>query len=156
MSSALDSPACFVTCSDHIECATVCEEAHIQAPFPTINLLATVVLVVLSGMFSGLTLGLLSLSLEGLDIIIVGGSSDERRWAARIYPVRKRGNHLLCTLLFGNTLVSHQPPHTSITLSITHPLTNPLTHSPTHPLTHTHLLSPSGEQNLIRPISSRI
>lgn len=70
------------------------------------NILGTVVLVMLSGLFSGLTLGLLSLSLEGLDIVITGGDPDERRWAKRILPVRKRGNLLLCTLLLGNTLVN--------------------------------------------------
>ena len=52
------------------------------------------------------SLGLLSLSLEGLDIVVHGGSADEKRWAELIIPVRKKGNKLLCTLLLGNTLVN--------------------------------------------------
>ena len=84
-------------------CAAECLE---PAPFPVINLLGSVVLVMLSAMFSGLTLGLLSLSLEGLDILISAGDERERGFARRIYPLRKSGNLLLCTLLLGNTLVN--------------------------------------------------
>ena len=84
-------------------CATQCLE---PAPFPVINLLGSIVLVMLSAMFSGLTLGLLSLSLEGLDILISAGDERERGYAQRIYPLRKSGNLLLCTLLLGNTLVN--------------------------------------------------
>ena len=84
-------------------CATQCLE---PAPFPVINLLASIVLVMFSAMFSGLTLGLLSLSLEGLDILISAGDERERGYAQRIYPLRKSGNLLLCTLLLGNTLVN--------------------------------------------------
>lgn len=84
-------------------CATQCLE---PAPFPVINLMGSIVLVMLSAMFSGLTLGLLSLSLEGLDILISAGDERERGYAQRIYPLRKSGNLLLCTLLLGNTLVN--------------------------------------------------
>jgi len=70
------------------------------------NLFGTIFLVMLSAMFSGLTLGLLSLSLEGLDILISAGDDRQRGYARRIYPLRRRGNLLLCTLLLGNTLVN--------------------------------------------------
>ena len=83
-------------------CATQCLE---PAPFPVINLLASIVLVMFSAMFSGLTLGLLSLSLEGLDILISAGDERERGYAQRIYPLRKSGNLLLCTLLLGHHAV---------------------------------------------------
>lgn len=89
----------FAECAD--ACATPASFASI-AP----SLLFTVMLVMLSGMFSGLTLGLLSLTIEGLDIVINAGSEEEKRWALRIIPLRKRGNLLLCTLLLGNTLVN--------------------------------------------------
>jgi metal transporter CNNM len=62
---------------------------------------------VLSGTFSGLNLGLMSLTVEDLNIIIEGSTDpDEVRYARRILPLRKRGNLLLCTLLVGNTLVN--------------------------------------------------
>ena len=93
---------CLEQCEAYPVCAAACE----PQPFPIMNLLGMVVLVMMSGGFSGLTLGLLSLSLEGLDIIIHGGTPDEKRWAELIYPVRKKGNKLLCTLLLGNTLVN--------------------------------------------------
>lgn len=58
-------------------------------------------------MFSGLTLGLLSLDPLGLDIIIQGSENEEdRKNAATILTLRKDGNMLLCTLLFGNVVVN--------------------------------------------------
>ncbi|EOD14785.1 hypothetical protein EMIHUDRAFT_461601 [Emiliania huxleyi CCMP1516] len=69
-------------------------------------ILASVALVGLSACFSGLTLGLLSLSLESLELIVSGGSAREAAWARKIYPMRRHGNLLLCTLLLGNTLVN--------------------------------------------------
>jgi metal transporter CNNM len=33
---------------------------------------------------------------------------DEKRWAAKIWPIRQNGNLLLCTLLLGNVLVNAQ------------------------------------------------
>ena len=72
-----------------------------------VNLLIAVVLVMLSGLFSGLNLGLMSFADEDLRIVIEGSPDDqEKRDAARIKPLRERGNLLLCTLLLGNTLVN--------------------------------------------------
>mmetsp|Transcript_15239 Transcript_15239/g.40903 ORF Transcript_15239/g.40903 Transcript_15239/m.40903 type:complete len:754 (-) Transcript_15239:80-2341(-) len=65
-----------------------------------------VVLILLSATFSGLTLGLLSLDLTDLRVAIDSGTPSERKYATRIYPVRKRGNQLLVSLLVGNTSVN--------------------------------------------------
>ena len=59
-------------------------------------------LVILSGLFSGLTLGMFSLKTSFLERKIEVG--DKR--AKRIYSVRKNGSLLLCTLLLGNTAVN--------------------------------------------------
>jgi metal transporter CNNM len=65
------------------------------------------VLVLMSGLFSGLTLGLLGLDPMGLEIIIKGSEDPiERKNARIIYKVRKEGNLLLCTLLLGNVAVN--------------------------------------------------
>lgn len=64
-------------------------------------LIATV-LVVLSALFSGLTLGLLSLDVSTLRRRAKHG--DKR--AKLIYPLRLRGNLLLTTLLLGNVIVN--------------------------------------------------
>eukprot|EP00894_Picocystis_sp_ML_P001147 jgi/Pico_ML_1/51664/g239.t1 len=70
------------------------------------SLLIAAALVVFSALFSGLTLGLMSLDNVGLQILAEGGDEREKQYAKKIMPVRKTGNRLLCTLLLGNTLVN--------------------------------------------------
>jgi metal transporter CNNM len=65
-----------------------------------------IVLVLFSAFFSGLTLALMSLDTSGLEIVMSGDDPNLARAAARIYPVRKNGNLLLCTLLLGNVAVN--------------------------------------------------
>ena len=64
--------------------------------------LISFILILLSALFSGLTLGLLSLDAHALQRRAKHGDTD----AAVIYPVRKNGNLLLTTLLLGNVAVN--------------------------------------------------
>jgi len=64
--------------------------------------LISLVLVILSGLFSGLTLGLLSLDAHSLARQAKRGNKE----AKIIYGVRKNGNLLLTTLLLGNVAVN--------------------------------------------------
>ena len=61
-----------------------------------------IILVLLSGLFSGLTLGLMSLDKQELLRKIALGDKAARK----VYEVRKNGNLLLCTLLLGNVAVN--------------------------------------------------
>ena len=70
-----------------------------------ISILLIIVLVLLSGLFSGLTLGLLGLDKTDLERKIKTGGKDAKA-AKKVYSVRKKGNLLLCTLLLGNVLVN--------------------------------------------------
>mmetsp|Transcript_34380 Transcript_34380/g.72913 ORF Transcript_34380/g.72913 Transcript_34380/m.72913 type:complete len:736 (+) Transcript_34380:56-2263(+) len=65
-----------------------------------------VVLVSFSGLFSGLTLGLLGLDMNGLEIVAKGDNAEMAQCAIAIQPVRRNGNMLLCTLLLGNVAVN--------------------------------------------------
>ena len=61
-----------------------------------------VILIIFSALFSGLTLGLMSLSTYELKRKMDLGNKD----ALKVYPIRKDGNLLLCTLLIGNVAVN--------------------------------------------------
>lgn len=65
-------------------------------------LFVIVLLVLLSGLFSGLTLGLLGLDKSELERKIKLGDKK----AKKVYSVRKKGNLLLSTLLLGNVAVN--------------------------------------------------
>lgn len=60
------------------------------------------ILILFSALFSGLTLGLMGLDSYELKRKVSLGDKD----AKKIYPIRKKGNLLLCTLLIGNTGVN--------------------------------------------------
>ncbi|MBI2102258.1 HlyC/CorC family transporter [Candidatus Woesearchaeota archaeon] len=66
------------------------------------NYIIVILLLTLSALFSGLTLGLMSLGPYSLQRKIKLGNPD----AKKIYPLRKKGNQLLSTLLIGNIAVN--------------------------------------------------
>lgn len=65
-----------------------------------------VVLNMLSALFSGLVLGLLSLDITELEILKKCGTEQERRYSAAIIPMRRHSNLLLCSLVLGNVIVN--------------------------------------------------
>lgn len=70
-----------------------------------LHILLILTLLALSGIFSGLNLGLMALDQNDLKVIAACGTKKERKYAATIAPLRARGNFLLCTLLLGNVSI---------------------------------------------------
>uniref|UniRef100_A0A5B6ZAE3 DUF21 domain-containing protein n=1 Tax=Davidia involucrata TaxID=16924 RepID=A0A5B6ZAE3_DAVIN len=67
-----------------------------------IHILIIVFLVLFAGMMSGLTLGLMSMSLVDLEVLAKSGTPKDKKHAAKILPVVKNQHLLLCTLLICN------------------------------------------------------
>ncbi|KAI9570083.1 hypothetical protein HD554DRAFT_2086717 [Boletus coccyginus] len=68
------------------------------------------VLVLLSGVFAGLTLGYMSLDETQLNVLSISGTPQQKRYAAKIKPIRKNGHLLLVTLLLANMIVNETLP----------------------------------------------
>ena len=82
------------------------DDDTIMHDYVWLSYIMILVLIVMSGLFSGLTLGLLSLDMNGLEIVINGDDSGAAEAAQSILPIRSKGNQLLCSLLLGNVAVN--------------------------------------------------
>ncbi|XP_032083643.1 metal transporter CNNM4-like [Thamnophis elegans] len=83
----------------------VIEDKSLQLPL-WLQITIVITLLALSGLFSGLTLGLIALDPMELRIVKNCGTPKERKYATKIEPLRIKGNYLLCSLLLGNVLVN--------------------------------------------------
>ncbi|KAL3837662.1 hypothetical protein ACJIZ3_022253 [Penstemon smallii] len=75
-----------------------------------VYLVICVALVCFAGLMSGLTLGLMSLSLVDLEVLIKAGRPEDRKNAEKILPIVKNQHLLLCTLLIWNALAMEALP----------------------------------------------
>ncbi|KAG4154020.1 hypothetical protein ERO13_D03G031100v2 [Gossypium hirsutum] len=67
-------------------------------------------LVLFAGLMSGLTMGLMSLSLVDLEVLAESGTLTNSKHAAKILPVVRRQHLLLCTLLICNAAAMEALP----------------------------------------------
>ncbi|KAK2987444.1 hypothetical protein RJ640_018581 [Escallonia rubra] len=67
-----------------------------------VHILIITGLVLFAGLMSGLTLGLMSMSLVDLEVLEKSGTPKDRKHAAKILPVVRNQHLLLCTLLICN------------------------------------------------------
>ncbi|ANM62034.1 CBS domain protein (DUF21) [Arabidopsis thaliana] len=75
-----------------------------------IHIAVIVLLVLFAGLMSGLTLGLMSMSLVDLEVLAKSGTPRDRIHAAKILPVVKNQHLLLCTLLICNAAAMEALP----------------------------------------------
>ncbi|KAA8539964.1 hypothetical protein F0562_026656 [Nyssa sinensis] len=79
-------------------------------PMFWVYLLICVALVAFAGLMSGLTLGLMSLSLVDLEVLCKAGQPQDRKNAEKILPIVKNQHLLLCTLLICNAMAMEALP----------------------------------------------
>ncbi|XP_031256913.1 DUF21 domain-containing protein At2g14520-like [Pistacia vera] len=75
-----------------------------------IHIVIIVFLVMFAGLMSGLTLGLMSMSLVDLEVLAKSGTPKDRKHAAKILSVVKKQHLLLCTLLICNAAAMEALP----------------------------------------------
>ncbi|KAM3252612.1 DUF21 domain-containing protein isoform X1 [Capsicum annuum] len=75
-----------------------------------IYIAAVVFLVLCAGLMSGLTLGLMSMSVLDLEVLAKSGTPKDRLHASKILPIVKQQHLLLCTLLISNAAAMEALP----------------------------------------------
>ncbi|KAF7134734.1 hypothetical protein RHSIM_Rhsim08G0089700 [Rhododendron simsii] len=75
-----------------------------------IQIVAIVMLVLFAGLMSGLTLGLMSMSLFDLEVLAKSGTPKDSLHASKILPVLRQQHLLLCTLLVSNAAAMEALP----------------------------------------------
>lgn len=92
------------------------EDLNKDAPSSSIEINSTVLimigvgLVLLAGLMSGLTLGLMSLDLVDLEVLRRSGNDKQKKYAERIMPVIESPHRLLVTLLLMNAAAAEALP----------------------------------------------
>jgi len=108
------SEECIKLEEDKLNCnGTIFEAVETLSPENTwfwIYLSIYIALVLLAGLMSGLTMGLLSLDVMSLNVLSSGGKPDEKKYAAKILPLVKRHHLLLVTLLLANAAAVESMP----------------------------------------------
>ncbi|GAA6042223.1 hypothetical protein JCM8097_005100 [Rhodosporidiobolus ruineniae] len=75
------------------------------------KLIFSIVFVLLGGVFSGLSLGLMGLDSTNLQVLAFSGPPSDRRDAQRVLQLLSHGRHfVLCTLLLSNVVVNETLP----------------------------------------------
>ncbi|KAJ1032964.1 hypothetical protein NDA16_000243 [Ustilago loliicola] len=87
-----------------------CHETELSETQKAVYGILIPILVVLSGLFAGLTLGYMSLDETQLQVLSLQGTPKQKRYAEKIMPIRKDGHLLLTTLLIANMITNETLP----------------------------------------------
>ncbi|KAK3839906.1 MAG: hypothetical protein J3R72DRAFT_446959 [Linnemannia gamsii] len=96
-------------------CSTIEEEPHeggdASTPEFWIKMALILFLVIIGGVFAGLTIGLMGLDETNLQVLMASGTPTEQIHAETVYKLLSRGKHwVLVTLLLGNVIVNETLP----------------------------------------------
>ncbi|KAL1925600.1 uncharacterized protein VTP21DRAFT_483 [Calcarisporiella thermophila] len=87
------------------------EEENPDSPGYWLKMVVITVLVLMGGVFAGLTLALMSVDTIHIQIMAQSGEPEERKHAEKVYALLKRGKHwILVTLLLSNVIVNETLP----------------------------------------------
>ena len=104
--SGASPPRTFRAGSGILACSVSCSCCTSGMAFSEAELVGRIIgataCVLMSAFFAGLTLGLMGLDTNELKLLIASGTAAEKAQASVILPIRKHGNLLLCTLVYGN------------------------------------------------------
>lgn len=87
-----------------------CHETELSEAQKAVYGILIPILVVLSGLFAGLTLGYMSLDETQLQVLALQGTPKQKQYAEKIMPIRKDGHLLLTTLLIANMITNETLP----------------------------------------------
>eukprot|EP01111_Echinosteliopsis_oligospora_P009092 TRINITY_DN2602_c0_g1_i9.p1 TRINITY_DN2602_c0_g1~~TRINITY_DN2602_c0_g1_i9.p1 ORF type:complete len:156 (-),score=24.38 TRINITY_DN2602_c0_g1_i9:102-569(-) len=99
-----------ITCGENIYHISESPNEPVGSKMFYIDIAIVVVIVLIAGMTSGLTMGLMSLDALNLEIIKNSGEEKLRRCAEKILPLVKRHHLLLVTLLLTNAIANETLP----------------------------------------------
>ncbi|KAI8141302.1 hypothetical protein BJV82DRAFT_620051 [Fennellomyces sp. T-0311] len=86
-------------------------KSYYWSPEFFLRMTAIIVLVLLGGVFAGLTLGLMGLDQTNLHVMVESGTDKERKNARKVLRLLDRGKHwVLVTLLLSNVIVNETLP----------------------------------------------
>mmetsp|Transcript_2569 Transcript_2569/g.3409 ORF Transcript_2569/g.3409 Transcript_2569/m.3409 type:complete len:507 (+) Transcript_2569:51-1571(+) len=112
-----ENVTCTVLSEDEVECEgtnfytePAAEGEHVTGVWAAIDICISIGLILIAGLMSGLTIGLMSLDVMNLRILMHSGTATERKYATKILPVVERHHHLLVTLLLCNAMAMEALP----------------------------------------------
>ncbi|KAI0789098.1 hypothetical protein C8Q75DRAFT_170844 [Abortiporus biennis] len=110
VSRLFSRPTNSITGADGVHYHVLAKREHLSETEKIVFGLLIPILVLLSGLFAGLTLGYMSLDETQLHVLSISGTPKQKEYARKIQPIRRNGHLLLITLILANMIVNETLP----------------------------------------------